>query len=289
MTVSFWALDVETANADRSTICQIGAVRFAGGVPVERYAQLVDPEDEFDPMNVMIHGIDEAAVRGAPRFADVYPDLRARFAGAIVVTHTSFDRGAVHRACAKAARSRPDWRWLDSAACARRAWPDVAWRGYGLAPLAERLGIVFKHHDAVEDARACGEVLLAASRDSGLDPEAWFERCRQPIDLTALPSDRIALDGDPQGPLAGHVAVFTGALRIPRAQAAKIAAALGCDVAPGVNKKTTMLICGDQDARRLNGDAISNKLEKAQKLARAGQPIEFLTESDFEMLATLKN
>jgi DNA polymerase-3 subunit epsilon len=283
----FWALDVETANADRSTICQIGAVHFVDGMVKDRYTQLIDPEDEFDPMNVAIHGIGEEAVRGAPRFADVFLDLRSRLGAAAVATHTSFDRGAVHRACVKAGLAPPAWRWLDSAACARRTWPDVAWRGYGLAPLAARLGIVFKHHDAVEDARACGEVLLAASREAALDVDGWIARCRQPVDLTASSSDRIALTGDLQGPLAGHVVVFTGALRIPRAQAAKLASELGCDVAPGVNKKTTMLVCGDQDARRLNGDTKSNKLEKAEKLAHAGQPIEFLTESDFEMLSTL--
>ena len=66
--MSFVALDVETANPDMSSICQIGIVRFEGGKPVETWSSLVDPEDWFDDSNVAIHGIEEKDVRGAPNF-----------------------------------------------------------------------------------------------------------------------------------------------------------------------------------------------------------------------------
>jgi DNA polymerase-3 subunit epsilon len=69
--MNFVAIDVETANADMASICQIGLVKYVNGVPAEEWKTYVDPEDYFDGINVDIHGIDEAVVRGAPTFAEL--------------------------------------------------------------------------------------------------------------------------------------------------------------------------------------------------------------------------
>jgi DNA polymerase-3 subunit epsilon len=73
------------------------------------------------------------------------------------------------------------------------------------------------------------------------------------------------LDGNPDGPLYGEVLVFTGSLDIPRAQAADIAANLGCRVAENVSKATALLVVGDQDIRALAGQAKSSKHRKAEE------------------------
>ncbi len=62
--MDFVALDVETANADMASICQVGLARFEGGVLVHEWKSYVDPDDYFDAVNVSIHGIDEDTVRG---------------------------------------------------------------------------------------------------------------------------------------------------------------------------------------------------------------------------------
>jgi DNA polymerase-3 subunit epsilon len=54
--MDFVALDVETANADSSSICQIGLATFEDGCLVDEWSTLVNPEDYFDPFNVSIHG-----------------------------------------------------------------------------------------------------------------------------------------------------------------------------------------------------------------------------------------
>jgi DNA polymerase-3 subunit epsilon len=75
------------------------------------------------------------------------------------------------------------------------------------------LGYDFKHHDALEDAKAAAHILLAASSESGLDVEGWLRRVRQPIDPTASGSGAaIRREGNPEGALYGEVLVFTGAL-----------------------------------------------------------------------------
>ena len=109
----FVAIDVETANADMASICSIGVATFDNGRVADEYYSLIDPNDYFDPMNVSIHGIDEAQVAGAPTFGEASPDLLARVGDAVVVTHTHFDRVALHQASAGWALPPPPFKWLD--------------------------------------------------------------------------------------------------------------------------------------------------------------------------------
>ncbi|MFT7592298.1 MAG: DNA polymerase-3 subunit epsilon [bacterium] len=64
--MNFLAIDVETANADYSSICQIGIAEFKGGEITNTWSQLINPEVEFDIFNTMLHGIGEIDVDGAP-------------------------------------------------------------------------------------------------------------------------------------------------------------------------------------------------------------------------------
>jgi DNA polymerase-3 subunit epsilon len=245
--VRFVALDVETANPDMSSICQIGIVHFEDGLVVDSWSTLVDPGDYFDGMNVSIH--------------------------------TAFDRNAIARASAKHAIATPECVWLNTASVARRAWPEVAQKGYGLSALSQKFGFEFQHHNAVEDARAAGLVLIKAMEVASLDLNAWIERVRRPINPDA--NDSVARDGNPDGTLFGEIVVFTGALAIPRREASEMAAKAGCEVADGVTKHTTLLVVGDQDIRILNGHEKSGKHRKAEELIAKGKAIRILTESDF--------
>jgi DNA polymerase-3 subunit epsilon len=67
--MDFVALDVETANADCSSICQIGIAGFKGGRLNEEWSTLVNPEEDFDPFNVLIHGITKEMVEDSPILA----------------------------------------------------------------------------------------------------------------------------------------------------------------------------------------------------------------------------
>ena len=165
--MDFLALDFETANADFTSVCQVGAVLFRDGQPADTFISLVDPEDYFDAVNVSIHGIDEEAVRGAPKFGEVYAKLGLLMANRVVVSHTSFDRSVMSQCEQRHNLTRPDCKWLDSAMVVRRTWPRYARRGYGLGNVALELGIEFRHHDAAEDARAAGRILVCALIEVG--------------------------------------------------------------------------------------------------------------------------
>lgn len=288
-TMDFIAIDVETANADLASICQIGVVRFSNGQLADKWESLVDPEDYFDGMNIGVHGIDENTVAGAPTFPDVSSELCERLIGSIVVCHTTFDRTAIGAVFVKYGIDLPEITWLDSARVVRRTWLDLSLRGYGLSNVAERLGIQFQHHNAAEDARAAGEILLHAIRESGTSLDEWLIRANRPIGAAIGKGtwERITRDGNPEGPLYGEVAVFTGALSLPRREAADLAAVAGCEVAASVTKTTTLLVVGDQDVRKLAGQEKSAKHRKAEELIAKGQPIRILRETDFRSLIAI--
>jgi DNA polymerase-3 subunit epsilon len=283
--MEFIAVDVETANADLASICQIGIARFADGALVDEWKTYVDPECHFDGINVSIHGIDETTVAGSPNFGNVANAIQRALNDCVVVTHTAFDKIALHRAAARYDVTPFACTWLDTACVARRAWKEFSRSGYALQNVCRLIGYEFQAHDALEDAKAAGNILLSAMSHTGLDLNGWLERVRKPIDPTV--EQRIAREGNPDGELFGEVLVFTGALTISRHEAADCAARVGCEVSPGVTKRTTILVVGDQDIKRLAGHEKSSKHRKTEELIGKGQKIRILQESDFRELAKL--
>lgn len=290
--MDFAVIDVETANPNLASICQVGVAIFSEGRFLESWSSLVDPHDYFDSHNVSIHGIKESMVASAPTWLEVHERLISSFTNQIVASHTPFDRTAIRRACEKASTSPMECRWLDTARVVRRTWPQFSKSGYGLSNVAAHFGISFKHHDAEEDARVAGEILLRAIQESGSSATDWCSLASKasPKASKASPKASPASSGsearsaDPDGPLFGNVVVFTGALSMPRREAADAATVAGCEVGTSVTKQTTLLVVGDQDIRRLAGAEKSSKHRKAEELMEKGQPIRVLGESDFVRL-----
>ena len=212
--LTFNSIDVETANADRASICQIGIVHVRDGKFVDQWKTFINPEDWFDSWNAQIHGIDEKTVKDSPTLPEVREELRRRLRGSVLVSHTAFDRISFERAMNKYDLEQLQVTWLDSASIARRAWPDdFGVRGWGLKNIAKHLDIDFKHHDALEDAKAAAEIVLRACDAKQLDIEGWLQCVKEPI----FPSETtrsVRREGNIEGPLYGETIVFTGALSI---------------------------------------------------------------------------
>ena len=285
--LTFNAIDVETANADWSSICQIGFVRVENGVLLEEWQTLVDPQTHFDGFNMMIHGITEEEVRGSPTIADIEADLRGMLEGAVLVHHTPFDRVSINRALRNYGFDPLNATWLDTAKVVRRAWPErYARGGYGLANLAQDLNIEFEHHEALEDARAAATIFARICEEQDVGPEYWVSRVRMPIDPHK--SNRVTREGSEGLPLSGETVVFTGSLAMPRREAADIAANSGCAVGDSVTKATTMLVVGIQDDAKLQGYEKSSKQRKAESLIARGTNIRILSEEDFYEVVQLE-
>lgn len=286
---AFHALDVETANADRASICQIGVVEVQDGRVKREWKTLVDPEDEFDPFNTYIHGITEDDVSGSPTIPEIQVELRKQLDNAVVASHTSFDRVAIERAFENYNIPQMQIRWMDSAKVARRAWPErFGVRGYALKNVAKELEIALgKHHDALDDAKASAGIILKACADLQLDVEGVFElatRRRTRKRTYKYPVQSVRRKGNPDGPLHGECVVFTGKLCKPRTEMADAIAELGCDVANDVTKAVTLLVVGSYNRNVLRGHQRSSKHRKAIRLAEKGAEIRIVTEDDLEAL-----
>lgn len=192
----FVALDVETANNDRGSICQVGIACVRSDNTIETWVTYVDPQTDVW-LWTGLHGISAKTVRGAPTFAEVLPFLEDALAGLTIYQHSGFDRSAISAACAAAGLTAPTWHWRDSVTVARQAWPELKGNGgHGLASLKLHLGLKFNHHDAGEDARAAAEVVLKAQ---GLNSTAQNKRVRVEIAEAAESGRYDVLEDDERG------------------------------------------------------------------------------------------
>ena len=74
--MNFTALDFETANQTRASVCAIGLLRVEGGIVKARIHQLIRPDSPFNYMCTMVHGIREFDVRNAPSFPEFWEEIR---------------------------------------------------------------------------------------------------------------------------------------------------------------------------------------------------------------------
>lgn len=288
----FTAIDVETANQSRASICQVGIVQVRGGEIKDEWESLVNPEGAFAWFCQRVHGIRADDVVESPRFPQVYPQIRELLAGAVTVSHSDFDRQAIEQSVNRYDLPGLDSRWVDSTSVARKAWPDRAGQdGYGLEQLADFLGIRFEHHDALEDARAAALITLAACRSCGCGLDELsreFQSASRRERRNSDPADMIQPPVDSGHELADMlnrsgevIVVFTGKLSTGRRAATERAIGAGCTVHDNVTKQTTALVVGMQSTNALKGQEKSTKQRKAEALAAQGSNVAILGERDF--------
>lgn len=282
----FAALDVETANRRQRSICQVAVVVFEDGREIAGDVVLIDPEEDFEAMNVGLHRIHPDDVRGAMKFPALHARLGPILAGHHVVSHHTFDRIAIRQACEHYALEPFDCRWLDSCVVSRKTWPDLkASGGYGLANLADHFGIHFTHHDALEDARAAGLVMLRAIEESGAGLDHWEAVCAPRSRGNYAGSKRdVTREGDGDGPLLGETVVFTGNFTVDKYDLADMAHIAGAAVRDRVTRETTMLVVGYLHPDVVGADGKSGNLRKAERLVAKGSRIPFIIEDDFREL-----
>ncbi len=183
----FIALDVETANRQRDSLCQIGFVEFENGVEVQSWSTLVNPECEFEDMNIHIHGIKPADVKDSPKIHLILDGLITATAGQFVVHHTDFDRQVIKACLAKHGKPKLKCNWVDSAIIVQRTWEKYQGSGYKLKQLAQDFNLPYKAHDAEADARTAGLVTILALIESKRTLTDWHKELN-----TWIPSDRQA-------------------------------------------------------------------------------------------------
>lgn len=74
---SYVAIDLETANADKDSVCEIGLARFVGGVFVSSWSSIVKPSrnPSVDVRNYSIHGISQEDIDNSREIGEVWAEI----------------------------------------------------------------------------------------------------------------------------------------------------------------------------------------------------------------------
>ena len=88
--MNFTAIDVETADSNRWSICQIGLVKVRQGVIADAFSLLIrPPENRYSRMNTQVHGINAEITMDAPTFDEIWQDLLPHIEGQLLVAHNA--------------------------------------------------------------------------------------------------------------------------------------------------------------------------------------------------------
>lgn len=157
----FAAIDFETANAHRASVCSVGVVIVRGGEIVDRIYSLIRPRPDFyNYWNTRIHGLTWADTAEAPDFETVWEAVAPRVEGLPLVAHNSpFDEGCLRAAHELYDMPWPGYRFYCTVRGSRRAFPGLV--NHKLGTVAARVGYdLTRHHHALADAEACARIAL---------------------------------------------------------------------------------------------------------------------------------
>ncbi|HVA60947.1 MAG TPA: exonuclease domain-containing protein [Mycobacteriales bacterium] len=298
MSLTFAAIDVETANSERGSICSFGVAVVRDGRVAEKHHFLTRPPREldwFDGFNVMLHGIRHEDVADQPRFQQRLAQVLDIVGNLPVVAHNAaFDIGAIRMGCDADDLDWPTLTYACSLIMSRRA--GLALLSYRLPVVCEALGLPSgQHHRADDDAEAAARVVLAlAERQQAENLEdlarslmvrlgkithtEWTGCIRAYAGAAQRPTAN--LDADPDHPLFGKSIAFTGGISIVRADAWALVADLGATPLKAPNKHTDFLVIGDGFAGTSAADFRAGKAAAAVRINAKGGHIEVLTEGD---------
>lgn len=163
--VTFVVVDLETTGGSSrvDAITEIGAVKVRGGEMLGEFATLVNPGGPIPPGIVMLTGITDAMVVGAPPLAAVLPGFLEFAHGCVLVAHNApFDIGFLKAGAASLGLAWPPFPVIDTVRLARAVFTRSEMPSVRLGLLASRVGArVTPDHRALHDARATVDVLHA--------------------------------------------------------------------------------------------------------------------------------
>ncbi|HIT81706.1 MAG TPA: 3'-5' exoribonuclease [Candidatus Caccoplasma merdavium] len=159
---NFAAIDFETANNRRTSVCSVGVVVVRNGVVTGTYYHLIHPTPNYYlPFTTAIHGLRASDTDEAPLFPDVWREVVPLIEGLPLVAHNSpFDEGCLRAVHEYYGLTYPDYRFFCTCRASRRVFgrelPD-----HRLPTVAARCGYdLSRHHHALADAEACAVIAM---------------------------------------------------------------------------------------------------------------------------------
>jgi len=300
----FTAIDFETANGFIGSICAVGLAIVEGGAVVDRKYWLIKPHREyrrFHPFNVAIHGITRDMVAGAEEFDAVYMrEIAPILKDTVLAAHNAaFDMSALRHVLGLYHIEYPTVGYICTYKAAQKTWAGL--ENYKLDTISRRLRYRFVHHNALEDALACANILLTIGRekeihsldalagDLGMRMGRLYRGGYQPCSIagrnrgTRAPGIPPRTGGyDPNHGLYGMKVVFTGRLLgMSRRAAMQRVLDIGGIASDALTEDTDFLVMGMGEYLEFSDGQESNKTKRAKTLIDSGKRLQIIDEKEF--------
>ena len=152
----FAAIDFETANSERSSVCSVGIVVVRNGEITDTFYSLINPEPNYyNYWCSRVHGLTRADTDDAPVFPQVWKQIEPKIAGLPLVAHNrAFDQSCLRAVFRVYQMDYPDYEFYDTLPASRKAFPHLP--NHQLHTVAAACGYLLRlHHNALADAEAC--------------------------------------------------------------------------------------------------------------------------------------
>ena len=158
--MNFAAIDFETANECRSSVCSVGVVIVKKGKIVDKFYSLINPVPSYYKWFCsQVHGLCAEDTENAPIFPEVWKQIEPLIEGLPLVAHNkAFDESCLKAVFRVYQMDYPDYKLYCTCVASRKRWPEGR---HNLDIIAARCGYDLKnHHHALADAEACAAIAL---------------------------------------------------------------------------------------------------------------------------------
>ena len=157
----FAAIDFETANNERTSVCSVGVVVVRNGEITDTFYSLIQPEPNYYSYWCQrVHGLGHEDTDDAPVFPRVWALIEPLIQGLPLVAHNkSFDESCLKAVFRCYQMDYPAYEFLCTCQAARRLLKQLP--NHKLDTVAAYLGYdLSHHHHALADAEACAHIAL---------------------------------------------------------------------------------------------------------------------------------
>ena len=156
----FAAIDFETANGRRSSVCSVGIVIVRNGEIVDRFYSLIRPRPNYyTEWTTEIHGLDHFDTDYEENFPEVWARVSNRLEGLPLVAHNKpFDESCLKAVFMEYGMEYPGYEFHCTLAASRRC---LKLPNHQLHTVAAACGYdLTHHHHALSDAEACAAIAI---------------------------------------------------------------------------------------------------------------------------------
>jgi len=269
----FTAIDFETAQSARWSPCALGLAHFVDGKPDFTFETLIrPPKNEFNKINIDIHGITPDQTKNMPEFPEVWHQIRRYIHYQTLVAHNlSFDQDVLLKTLDYYELMHPKF----DGQCTYRIF------NCRLNEACQAYGIPLLHHSPLSDALACGQLFvhylnktpppIPIVKENQLQQEPYHEHLHGNVLKPDLSK------ADPNNDFYGKKVVITGVFdNLERSYIAKRLKEMGGDIDTSVTVRTDIVIKGNEPGYK--------KVEKVEALIKQGYSIKVIDEIELRSI-----